>query len=166
MVEERFHPTPEQPEEEWFDPPADLVKRVVASFKRRKNRLADRFVRPMKLQFDSWTRLAPSGVRGTVQERQILFAENGLDVDVQIIKENIGLFTLQGQVLESVAGPQGLEGIEVQLMVDGFVYRRALVDSTGYFRFTFVPAGVYTLRLILEDRDIVVQDLAVEDYRA
>ncbi|RME09467.1 MAG: hypothetical protein D6802_11970 [Ardenticatenia bacterium] len=158
---------PEFEGQEWIDPPPDVLKRVLKSFKRHQSRLQDRLVSTASLTFDSWSRMAPSGVRGALQERQTLFSLDDLDIDVQILKEEEeGLFTVHGQVLPRDGDVAALEGTEVQLLAGGDVYRRVLLDEMGYFRLTLVPAGTYAMRILLETRDVVVEPLDVQAFPA
>ena len=82
-------------------PELSLLNRVVAAFRRQQNRSPDRLRHEASLEFDSWTKMAPLGVRGMVQERQLLFSGDMFDVDLQIVKDraNSSTFTLRGQFL-------------------------------------------------------------------
>lgn len=157
---------PEFASEEWVEPPPDLLKRVLKSFQKHRSRMRDRLEQAASLTFDSWTHMAPSGVRGAMQERQVLFSEENLDIDVQTIKEEDGTFTLHGQVLARDRDVAALEGNEVQLLVEDRIWRRVLLDEMGYFRFTLLPPGRYAMRIVLDDRDVRIDPLDIQEFPA
>ena len=157
---------PEFGAEEWIEPPPELLRRVLKSFRKQHARMRDRIERVASLAFDSWTHMAPSGVRGTMQERQVLFSEANLDIDVQTIEEDDGTFTVHGQVLARDRDVATLEGSEVQLLAEGRILRRVLLDEMGYFRFTLLPSGRYALRIVLDDCDVRIDPLDVQEFPA
>ena len=144
-------------------PELSLLNLVVTAFRRQQSRLPDRPQHGASLEFDSWTKMAPLGVRGMVQERQLLFSEGMFDVDLQIVKDppNSSTFTLRGQFLahDEASGFADLSGIEIRLTDATNTERRGLTDSLGQFRFSQLPEGSYTIRVILEDHDIILEDV-------
>lgn len=149
-------------------PQPDLMKRLVSAFRRQQTQLAQRPLRPATLQFDSWTKFAPSGVRGgTSQEHQLLFAASLFDVDLQIVEDVAapGVFSLRGQVLaleaEGEPEPDNPEGMELRLADRAGDERRSLTDHLGRFTFSRLTAGQYTLRLLLDDHDVIFESLEV-----
>ena len=51
------------------------------------------------------------------------------------------------------ARPFDLEGIEVSIALNGNVERRTLTDEFGRFRFSSLPSGTYSLRILLDEHD-------------
>lgn len=149
--------------EEERGPSEELLRRVVSSFRHHRRRAAQRTAEKALLHFDSWTRMTPMGVRGVAQERQVLFSTPTLDVDFQITREPASEhFTLRGQILGEYE--DSLEGIEVRLYRKGMLYRRVLTDALGCFVFSLLPEGSYTLRVILDDQEIVVEPVDLHAY--
>jgi hypothetical protein len=144
-------------------PSPNLIKRILTAFQRKQARLSQRPRRQATLQFDSWTRAAPLGVRGTPQERQLLFSESAYDLDLQVVRDSEAeTFMLRGQVLDGDAQPYGLEGIELCL-AGADTERYGLTDQLGRFSFSQIPKGTYSLQVILEDQDILLEPVLVED---
>jgi hypothetical protein len=149
---------------EFVPPPSELLHRVLAAFHRRKARLTGRPRRQAALRSDSWTHLAALGVRGVPQERQLLFTEGAFNVDVQIVRDDLAdTFALQGQVLEDEPQPGGMEGIELCIADAAGVERRGLTDQFGCFSFTQLAEGTYSLQIVFDDHDIVLDSVVVAD---
>ncbi|MCX7681856.1 MAG: zf-HC2 domain-containing protein [Anaerolineae bacterium] len=149
---------------EFVSPPAELVGRVLAAVRRRKTRRAERPRYQPALRFDSWTQWAALGARGAPQERQLLFSEGAFDLDVQITRDQVpGAYILRGQVLNNTPQPAGLEGIELRIVDGNGVPRRGLTDKLGRFKFTQLEEGVYSLQVIFDDHEIVLDSLPVSD---
>ena len=150
-------------DEALVEPESGLLDRVVTAFRRRQNRLPHRPQRDASLEFDSWTQMAALGVRGMSQERQMLFSEDMVDVDLQIAKDspNGHTFTLRGQFLinNETSGFSSLDGIEIHLMDTANTEWRGLTDALGQFSFSQLSEGTYTLNIILEDHDINLEDV-------
>ncbi len=141
-------------------PPENLVDRVVSAFRRKQERRPNPQPRPAILAFDSWMRLAALGVRGMPQERQFLYSEGTVDLDVQVTRdEATEALILQGQILDSTSQEENLEGIEVRIANGDGVERRGLTDRLGRFSFTYVKPGTYTLRVLFADHDMVLDEL-------
>ena len=147
-------------------PELSLLNRVVTAFRRQQNRLVERPQRGASLEFDSWTQMAPLGVRGVVPERQMLFSEDTFDVDLQIVKDppDSNTFALRGQFLISNdrSGFDALDGIEIRLTHTVGTEWRGLTDLLGQFSFSQLPKGLYTLSIILEDHDITLEDVELK----
>ncbi len=141
-------------------PPETLIDRVVSAFRRKQERPMNPPARPATLQFDSWMRLAALGVRGLPQERQFLYSEGSVDLDIQVTRDDeTGTLTLQGQILDSNSDRDSLEGMEVQLLAGEDLERRGLTDHLGCFSFTHVPPALYALRVLFSDHDLVMDEL-------
>jgi hypothetical protein len=144
-------------------PSPNLVERILTAFRRKQARLPERPHRRATLQFDSWTKMAPLGVRGTSQERQVLFSEDEYDLDLQIARDaDTDTFVLRGQILDGQAQPYGLEGIKLYLSGSS-ADRYGLTDKLGRFSFSQLSQGDYSLQVTLEDQDILVEPVQVVD---
>ena len=147
-------------------PEPNLLSRVQAAYRRRQSRKNERPSLPAALKFDNWTQTAALGVRGGIpRERQLLFSEGAFDLDVQIVKDaEDDTLSVRGQLLQmdDVYLDAVMEGIEIQLIhPDGLTSRR-LTDEYGRFHFSNCFPGDYTLRVILDDHDIILESLAVK----
>jgi len=150
-------------EDELVAPSESLIERALIAFKRRRDRQPQRPSRRAALQFDSWTKMAPLGVRGTPQERQLLFSESEYDLDVQVVRDTEAeTFTLRGQILDGESEPYGMEGLELHLAGDK-IERYGLTDDLGRFNFSQLSPGIYSLHVLMQNHDIVLDKLAVED---
>jgi len=148
--------------EPWVAPADHLVSRVMSAFHRQANRLPQRSLKPVHLNVDSWAQLAALGIRGSSRERQFLFSENGFDLDVQVVREPSAQdYALQGQLLSNDDENADMQGIEVRLG-HANSERRGLTDYLGRFNFVGLAAGTYTLKLILNDRDLLIETLPIE----
>jgi len=147
-------------------PEVNLLNRVVTAFRRQQKRLPERPQRGASLEFDSWTQAAPLGARGIVQERQLLFSEDNFDVDLQIVKDppHSNTFSVRGQFLnnEAASDVTDLDGIEIRLTNAANAEWRGLADSLGQFSFSQLPEGLYTLSIILEEQDIILEDVELK----
>jgi len=146
------------------EPPASLPQRILAAVRHKKSRHPHRPRHSATLQFDSWINAALQGVRGTPQERQLLFTEDGFDLDVEIVEDKHSeAFLLRGQLLSDRVGLDELEGVELRLMSEADIERRGVTDRLGRFSFSLLPEGRYSLQVMLDDHDIAVDDLEIED---
>lgn len=147
-------------------PPPDLLQRLTAAFQRKQTRQDKRPLRTAALQFDSWSVPVPLGIRGGApRERQLLYNQEAFDVDVQIGQDaETDTFTVQGQLLEAKQEVMQLTGIEIHLVTTGSAYRHAVTDEFGRFSFSRCPAGKYQLRLLLDDRDLILDSLVVQPF--
>jgi hypothetical protein len=146
------------------EPEPSLIQRTLAAFRRQRRRLEDRPQRTAELAFDSWSKMAPVGVRhgGMPANHQMLFTENDLDLDVQVSKdETNGLFVLRGQLLEVNVDLTNLEGIEVLLIDPEGTSQRGLTDDLGQFTFSYLSQGTYTLQVALDDSDLKLEAIVI-----
>jgi hypothetical protein len=155
-------------EDDLVAPEPNLLDRLTAAFRHKQKRLPQRPQRGALLEFDSWTKMTPLGVRGTIQERQLLFSESNFDLDLQIVKDPAtDAFVLRGQLLgrdsDDTFEPDHLAGIELHLTGADDVERRGLTDELGQFSFSHLPRGTYTLRVMLDDHDITLESLELKD---
>ncbi len=150
---------------ELHSPPSDLLGRVTAAFRHWRSRSPSRPQRQAVLRFDSWAQLAALGVRGTPQERLLLFSENAFDLDVQVARSEANTFALRGQVLGKGSQPDTLEGIELRVVNADGAIRRGLTDEVGCFSFTQLPEGTYSVHVVFEDHDVVLGPIVAADNR-
>lgn len=152
---------------EWTLPETELLNRVAAAFQRKKTRQQKRPSLPATLQFDNWTQSAALGIRGNgLRERQLLFSEGAFDLDLQIVEDpTTHLVVIRGQLLpmdESAENATPLEGIELHLINDEGTHSRRITDEYGRFHFSNCLPGNYSLRVILDDHDIILKSLTVK----
>jgi hypothetical protein len=148
---------------ELSSPPQSVLARVWSAFRRKRARSEGRLPLLAALRFDSRARMAPAGVRGAPQEQQLLFSQDQLDLDLQIVKDvAAATFFLRGQVLDCEPPPEGLEGIEVRLTDETGTERRRVTDELGRFAFSDLGDGSYSLRVVFEDHDTIVETVVIE----
>ena len=146
----------------WTAPANHLINRVLSAFRRRASQQSQRTTHPINLALDSWTQLAALGLRGSPKERQFLFSEDAFDLDIQVVKEaDTQNYALQGQLFSNDGQDSNMEGFEVQITGPSDFERRGLTDYLGRFSFLGLEASTYTLKLILNDRDLLVESLPI-----
>ncbi len=102
------------------------------------------------------------------QERHLIFAGGMIDVEIQIEPDQqTDTLVVRGQVTApdpqpSDAQPSDLEGIEVSLTLDGNVERRTVTDEFGRFQLSSLKPGAYSLQIIMEEHDIILQPLKIQ----
>ena len=138
------------------DPPAHLADRVNHAFTTYgpppRASLRDR-IRAV-LNFDSALQPALLGRRSVSSaDRQLLFTAGSLDLELRIARED-ELWEISGQILNAdVQGTAELRGEA------GIV--RALVNEIGEFLLAPVPAGTYTLILLLTTEEVEIPDIQI-----
>lgn len=147
-------------------PEPALLNRIQAAFRRKQKRSDQRPTLPAALKFDNWTQSAALGTRGAVpRERQLLFSEGTFDLDLQIVKDaDNDTFSVRGQLLQmdEVYLDTSIEGIELHLIGEDDRRSRRVTDEYGRFHFSYCSPGDYTLQVILDDHDIVLQSLTIK----
>lgn len=165
--EETKHILNQAAKKDWSLPEKSLMDRVTAAFQRKKSRLEERPSLSAALQFDNWAQPAALGMRGNgLRERQLLFSEGEFDLDLQIVKDRDShAVIVRGQLLpvnDLEFDELALEGIELHMIDDEGAESRRLTDEFGRFHFSNCLPGDYTLRVILEDHDIILKSLAIK----
>lgn len=149
-------------------PEENLLDRVQAAFRNKVTRNKTRLQNQAELTFDSWTQPLSLGVRGAPQERQLLFHEEMVDIDIQLVNDPpVNNLTLRGQMMTQLEN-KDLEGIAVALTgMTNTVARRTLTDTYGRFTFTQLQKGDYRLQATLDTHDIVLllPDLELPEQR-
>jgi anti-sigma factor RsiW len=145
------------------DAPRDVVADAVRLFDaRRTGQPAHGLLRRLvaSLTFDS-NALAPAfGVRSgqAAEARQLLFSAGGLDVDLRLAPAGEG-WAVSGQVLGPCAGGRA----EMTGEGEGRAAAHATLNDLCEFKLPPLPAGNYTLRLLVDDAEVEIPGL---DLRA
>lgn len=143
-------------------PPADIVRRAQAAFRRQRNRAKDLVQQVAELHFDSWQNVA-AGMRGALHERQLLYSAGQFDLDMQVTQaEDESALVVRGQVLCVGAESAQLDGIELRLMCTNVAERRVITDEFGRFSISDLPEGVYSLQLISDTQDVLVEAIEIK----
>ena len=152
---------------ELADPEPSTTQKLLAAFRQKQTRLADRIRQTASLEFDSWAN-QPAGLRGQISQRQILLSEGNYDIDLQIdAPSSTSFFDIQGQIL-TVDEAEGqttttidLEGLQVRLHDTNGEAWWGVTDKNGRFSFLQLNYGVYDFQLVLDDHDIVFKELDI-----
>ena len=149
----------------WAQPSEGLVSTVLSAFRRKQTASPRQEDNSAELQFDSWANGVALGMRGTPQERQLLFSNPNYDLDLQIARDSgTSLHKVQGQLLQNAVTEEDLGGVELRLRpVDNWDYveRRCLTDRLGRFSFSYVEPGNYSLRVCLQEQQLVLSPLNI-----
>jgi hypothetical protein len=101
-------------------------------------------------------------VRGAAQEHLLLYAAGPFDVDVQILRDDIdNAWRLRGQILSNESQPAELEATKLRLTIDGDGERLGLTDELGRFSFSHLAQGTYSLQLIFDQYEFVLEPLII-----
>ncbi len=142
-----------------YSPPAVVLRRAFSMFRKRSKMAGPtRRTALAKLVFDSWLQPSFAGVRGHVQNRQMLFRVGKLDIDLQITPERDDR-KLVGQILgseESGGGPPAFVSLTRK---NGEVFQGAETDHFGQFAFRRIPSGTYDLVFDVRGQEIAITDL-------
>jgi hypothetical protein len=143
-------------------PPPSLVRLALSAVKRQLNRVQQRSIESAIFSFDSWALAATSGARGATAERQLLYTLDPYDLDLQIGPDPQGqTLLLRGQLLASEPQPAGLEGITIRLLREDEEQALRLTDELGRFSISNLSPGSYTLQVVLEQRDILIENVSL-----
>lgn len=143
------------------EPPAWVLRRAASLFARRQSDPSPASAPALvarvlaRLVFDSRLAMAASPVRnGALRSQQLLFSAENLDVDLHIESgERQAEFTLMGQVLPAEGGLDQVEGAEVHILRGHRKMLSKTTDAFGEFVFGRLPAGRYTVRIRVRDRE-------------
>ncbi len=141
-------------------PSADVLDRVLSVYQRRAKRAQVRPTKNAALQFDSLIAGAVGVRGGSLDERQLMFSSDTVHIDMQIVTADK---TVHGQVLMSADTADGLTGLELHLIhqENDADTRIGLTDRFGRFTFTHILPGNYTLQLLGEESDVVIEPITV-----
>lgn len=145
-------------------PPEDILKRAADILRNRRD-LPERkpWARVVAaLRFDSRLQPVAAGLRGPARTRQMLFATEQVDIDLQI-KPGRTDYDLLGQML-SARNPSEAAPAFVSLQNDtGTLLRATETDPLGQFAFRQVPSGKYELIFDLEKQEVAITGLEFEN---
>jgi hypothetical protein len=114
------------------------------------------------LVFDSQVTGGALAARGLKNERQILYAAQGLDIDLQFSPESDQhSIHLMGQVMTVEDDPARVQGCSVSLMQEGEVFAQVITDELGIFDFRGVSPADYELSIELPGVEVWIPGLNV-----
>ena len=146
-----------------YSPSAAVLRRAFAIFRKRSKISAqNRDNLPARLVFDSRRQVSLAGVRGPLQNRQLLFRVGKVDIDLQITPEQDNR-RLVGQVLgaeDAKGGPSAFVSLTGK---SGDVVQGVEADRLGQFAFRRIPPGTYDLVFDLQGQEIAITDLDLGD---
>lgn len=143
------------------DAPRDVLLSAVNLFRQRRAAAPETpgLLRRVlaALTFDSSALTPAFGVRSgqTAPARQLLFSAGDFDVDLRLAAGGEG-WTVSGQVLGPCAG-----GEVVATAAEGEAAARAELNELCEFTLPPVPAGVYTLRLRVDEVEVEIPELSL-----
>lgn len=137
-------------------PPPDILHRAIAAYQDRPATEHRPLLRVLaELLFDSRLQLAPMAVRGAANTRQMLFATQQVDIDLNITPEHRE-HNLVGQILDREQADECL-GAFVSLQNESGTLQRSMeADSLGQFMFKQIPPGVYDLVIDLGSQEVAI----------
>lgn len=144
------------------EPSSSLLDRATKAAVRKMQQGASTIERVLPQIADSRLTPAAAGMRGTMQTRHVLYADNDSMVSLEIEKvdQKNELYTIRGQVSVSDSTEQDLAGVEVQLLNDVGILRRCISDPLGQFRLSGLHADKYRLYVEqLAQATIVVENI-------
>ena len=141
------------------DAPRGVLMNAVGLFRARRAERSPGLLRRVvaALTFDSSTLTPAFGVRSgqAAPARQLLFSAGDFDVDLRLASGGEG-WTVSGQVLGPCAG-----GEVVATAAEGEAAARAELNELCEFTLPPVPAGVYTLRLRVDEVEVEIPELSL-----
>ncbi|MBV7327348.1 zf-HC2 domain-containing protein [Chloroflexi bacterium TSY] len=144
-------------------PSQDLLNRLKTAFRRHRDRTMAQIEQSGLLQFDSATSPLALGIRGTSNERQMLYSVGSFDLDLQISKDiSSETLALNGQILPTEDQTGGLDGRQVKLIDRNNDERIGLTDDLGRFNLSYLQEGQYSLRISFDNYDMVIEPLDVK----
>jgi hypothetical protein len=140
-------------------PPPDVLRRAIATYRERSAVVHRPFLSVLaELLFDSRLQLSPMASRGVARTRQMLFATQQVDIDLNITPEHRE-HNLVGQILDRERAdeyPAAFVSLENDI---GTVQRSMEADSLGQFTFKQIPAGIYELVIDLGNQEVAITGL-------
>ena len=138
-------------------PQAVLDCARLAFIERRKSGAVVHVARPL---FDSWTNMAPLGLRGdAATTRHQVFSTAWHDVDLWGERVSDRLWYLIGQVLPKQGGP-AIRPLEA-LLISADKSVKTGVPDNGEFHIPSVQPGYYDLRLRLTGAEVLLPNIQV-----
>lgn len=140
-------------------PSSEVLGRAVAIFRERSAAASRSPLRVLaELLFDSRLQMSPAAARGAAHTRQLLFATEKVDIDLNISPEHKE-HTLLGQILDRQQADAHPPAFVTLQNDSGTVVSGMEVDTLGQFTFRHVPSGVYDLVADLGDQEVAITAL-------
>lgn len=134
---------------EIVQPSASLIERVTKAAVKKMGQGSSKVAKVLPQIADSQLGTLATGMRGAMQNRQVLYADGNsmVNIEVEHIAPDNELYTIRGQVSVTDLDIQELIGIEVQLANDNGFVRRCITDQLGQFRMSGLQNGRYRLTI-------------------
>jgi hypothetical protein len=152
------------PNEVSYEPPADLLDKVhrVGRNPGRMKQLRSFIV--AALTFDSFTNLAPAGVRRSeAASRQMTYEAEGIEIGLWVRRAEDRSLMLTGQVVRKSDGPVQDPAAHVDLVVEGDHIATSLLSKWGEFAFSNVPQSPYDLQVSVLNQVVRIPSLPLID---
>jgi hypothetical protein len=136
-----------------YEPPQDVLARVV-QLSRRPGLLKQlqNFI-VASLSFDSFSNLAPAGVRQTeTTSRQVTYEAGDVEIAIWVQPSPTRTVTLTGQVLFKDGKPIEDTSAQIEVVVEGDHIASSSLSPWGEFVFPDLPQAAYGLQVSLGDR--------------
>jgi hypothetical protein len=150
-------------------PPSSVLQQAIAAFQEQPAPPRKSLLRVVaELLFDSRLQLSAMPTRGGAGARQVLFATDQVDIDLNIVSEHQE-YNMVGQMLPSGSqmehDPNNRDhGAFVSLHNETDKYARSTeTDSRGQFSFRRIPPGVYDLLIDLGNQEVVITGLEFDN---
>lgn len=142
-----------------ISPSPEVLNRAIAVYRERSAGALRSPLRVLaELLFDSRLQLSPAAARGAAHTRQMLFAAQNVDIDLNITPEHKE-HNLIGQILDREQADEHPSAFVTLQNEDGTLVRGMEVNSLGQFAFRQVPSGVYELVTDLGSQEIAITGL-------
>lgn len=117
---------------------------------------------PATLLHDSKLDAALQGIRGALQERELLFTFGSFDLHLSIVHTAATeSYTLLGQLMAGETSTCDVEGSRIELRQDETTMRIVLADEIGRFRMSHLPQGDYSLLIATDSLATTVDTFSV-----
>ena len=107
------------------------------------------------LTFDSFSNLAPAGVRRTEDlSRQLTFEAGEVEIGLSVRRAPDDTLTITGQVLNKSGKPVEAPEVRVELVAEGDHVATSPLSPWGEFVFSNLPQDQYSLQVSFPDREL------------
>lgn len=143
-------------------PSPSLVQRVLKAARQQStNQMATQL--PVVLLHDSKLDAVAQGLRGALQDRELLFTFGRFDLHLSILRaDDNDSYTVLGQLLTGEASGCDVEGSRIALLQDGAALRTVLADNLGRFRISRLTEGDYGLHIATDLVETMVESFTVQ----
>ncbi len=144
-------------------PPPGVMQQAIAAYQERAASVHRPLLRVLaELLFDSRLQLSPMASRGAAHTRQMLFATQQVDIDLNITPERSD-HNLVGQILDREQTNEYPAAFVSLQNETGTLLRSMETDSLGQFTFRQIPPGVYDLVIDLGSQEVAITGLEFSD---